>query len=473
MFAVWAILVVDSVFTGFVSEIRKDVRNSAPDLMVTALPHDTSYEALRAAIEADAAVVTTAPRLRHHGMFQPLRPLRFAERALGSSQVDFDHTEHGFAQLVGIDPVREEAVTGLRQWLVRAPEEFATRPVRGWPSTEAVSPVLDDPDPKAKALLLLPDEIEWQARRRAALPVEPNVANHQSAWPGLLLGWRRIRNLPGIQVGDPFDLVCAAFPSDGKGGAVLQTDSERMAFAGWFATGHRMVDETAAMLPIETLRTLLGQPAWDPLAIDVVTDVAVRLRTDLTPADVAATATRLQAAVQAVLPAGSAPCLVVDWEGQNEVFLSAVAHEQGMMQFVLFVVMLVAAFVIYATLHMMVTQKVKDIGILAAVGGSPRGIGLVFLFGGLAVALVGTLLGVGIGVLSAVYLNDANDWFFANTGLELFPRRLFDLPAVPCDLAPSWIAKVAIGAVVLALVVAFVPSRKAARMHPVAALSYE
>lgn len=474
MFAVWAILVVDSVFTGFVSEIRKDVENSAPDLLVTDLPHDTSYEALRVAIEAKSdVVVATAPRLRHHGMFHALRTPPRAERALGSSQVDFDHTEHGFAQLVGIDPAREQVVSGLRAWLQRAPEEFETRPVRGLPSTHRSSPVLDERDPQKLARLQLPDDVEWRARRRAGLQTEPLAANHRAIWPGVLLGWRRIRNAYWVEFGDPFDLVCASFLADGKGTAQLQTHSDRLAFAGWFATGHRMVDETSALLPIETLRTLLGHDASDPLAIDLVTDVAVRLRAGLSPASVDRTKQELRIAVQAVLPASAKPCLVVDWEEQNQVFLSAVAHEQGMMQFVLFVVMLVAAFVIYATLHMMVTQKVKDIGILAAIGGSPRSIGMVFLLGGLTVALIGTSLGIATGVLSAIYLNDANDWFFAHTGLELFPRRLFDLRAVPCDLAPSWIAKVAIGALLLALLVAFLPSRKAARMNPVTALSYE
>ncbi|MFY9343642.1 MAG: FtsX-like permease family protein [Planctomycetota bacterium] len=474
MFAVWAILVVDSVFTGFVAEIRTDVRHSAPDLLVTGLPHDTSYELVRQAIAAAGAeVVAQAPRLRHHGMFQPLRQGPRGVRSFGSSQVDFDHTENGFAQLLGIDPLAEEAVTGLRSWLVRAPEEFALRPLAALPSTHGVSPVLDERDPAQKSRLRLPPEVEWQARRRAGLPVEPQVADHRASWPGMLLGWRRIRNAPGVQAGDPFDLVCASFPRDAKGEVQLHTHSLRVAFAGWFASGHRMFDETEVLVPIETLRTLLGHDATDPLAIDLVTDVAVRLRADLLPAQRAAVAPRLQAAVQAVLPAGSAPCLVVDWEGQNTVFLSAVAHEQGMMQFVLFVVMLVAAFVIYATLHMMVTQKIKDIGILAAIGGTPRGIGAVFLIGGLCVALVGTALGTGLGIASAIHLNGANEWFFAHTGLELFPRRLFDLRAVPCHLEPSWIAQVAVLAVVLALLVAVLPARKAARLHPVEALSYE
>ncbi|MBM3963320.1 MAG: ABC transporter permease, partial [Planctomycetes bacterium] len=271
---------------------------------------------------------------------------------------------------------------------------------------------------------------------------------------------------------EPFDVVCASF-TGGDGSAALHTHSLRVGFAGCFATGSRTVDAGMVLLPIETLRTMLGQDAADPASVDVVTDVAVRLRDGLSPAAVAATAAALRARVQAALPPDARPCLVADWQQQNETFLSAVAHEQGMMQFVLFVVMLVAAFVIYATLHMMVVQKVKDIGILAALGGSPRSVGGVFLVSGLAVALVGTALGLLAGVLSAWNLNAANEWMFANFQLELFPRRLFDLREVPCRLEPSWIATVAAGAIALAVIVAAVPSRQAARMHPVLCLSRE
>lgn len=468
MFAVWAIVIVDSVFTGFVSQIRSDVRSSATDLLVTDLPHDTGYESLRAAIESDEDVVHTAPRLRHHGLLQPLRQPRGPGRTQGSSQVDFDHTENGFALLVGIDPLREEATSGLRQWLQRGPEELATR----YSGDFWRSPVLDEPDPARRAQMLLPDAAEWSARGRTGLPREPKSELHHSIWPGVLFGWQRNRRLGWFPEAEPFDVVCASFLGR-DGAATLHTHSLRVAFAGCFATGHRAVDEAMVLLPIQTLRTLLGHDEFDPQSIDLVTDVAVRLRSGLSAAAVAAAKARLRDRVQALLPAGSGPCLCADWEEQNQVFLSAVMHEQGMMQFVLFVVMLVAAFVIYATLHMMVVQKVKDIGILAAVGGAPRSIGAVFLLGGFTVALVGTALGIGLGVLSATYLNDANDWLHARTGLELFPRSLFDLRAVPCDLQPSWIATVAIGAIVLALVVAFIPSRKAARMNPVLALSHE
>jgi lipoprotein-releasing system permease protein len=469
MFAVWAILLVDSVFAGFVSQIHTDVRRSTTQLMVTDLPHDTDFAVLEPALLAERDLVeAVAPRLRQHGMLQQRRAPRGGERRVESSQVDFDHTANGFAILLGIDPLREVAVSRLRDWIDRAPGEIA-RYREPWPR----SVVLDEPDPHRRARLLVPDSVEWQARKRAGLRVEDRGENHHSAWPGALLGWRRIGSVPAVLVGDPLDVVVASFPADGKGGAALHTHTMPLAFAGWFASGHRMFDETTVLLPIDTLRTLLGHDPMSDGSLALVTDVAIKLRRELDGSALAAAQQRLQAAVQKVLPAGSKPCLVVDWEQQNEVFLSAVAHEQGMMQFVLFVVMLVAAFVIYATLHMMVTQKIKDIGILAALGGSPSAIGAVFLLGGVTVGTLGTVLGIGIGIVSAIYLNDANDWFYATFELELFPRRLFDLPRVPCDLSPSWIAKVGIGALLLALVVAWLPARKAARLHPVTALSHE
>lgn len=470
MFAVWAIILVDSVFTGFVTQIRTDVRASACDLLLSNLPHETSYRRLLPALQDDD-VAATAPRLRHFGMLQP-KVGRKQRSDRGSNLLDFEsRTENGYALLLGIDPVREEAIGGLRPWVQRGPQELDDRyPGHG---SFVRSPVLDEPDAERKASLLLPDADEWRARERAGLPRPKSAKLYESIWPGVLFGWRRIESMRyEPDIADPFDLVCATFQGP-DGAATVTTPTLRVAYAGTFATGARTFDEATVLLPIRTLRTLLGHDPSDPGSKDIVSDVAIRLRADLPAGARAACKQRLQQRVQALLGPGAAPCACYDWEEQNVVFLSAVAHEQGMMQFVLFVVMLVAAFVIYATLHMMVTQKVRDIGILAALGGSPRSIGGVFLFGGLAVALFGTALGVGIGLLSAVYLNAANDWLFAHTGLELFPRTLFDLKEVPCDLQPSWIAIVAIGAIVLSLVVAYLPSRQAARLHPVAALAHE
>ncbi len=467
-FAVWSMILVNSVFTGFVGEIRADVRRGTPELIVTDLPLDTGYEPLRAALEADDAVAATAPRLRHHGLLQPLRTPSGREPGAEGAELHFDHMQSGFALLLGIDPDREAAVSPLREWIGRSETVLAAHAIHLPAAT-----VLDEPDAQRRAQLLVPDQVEWLARRRAGLRLDSSRAEHRSTWPGVLLGWRRLAYTPWLREGDPLDLLTAASVPTSDGAPQLRTHRLRVAFAGWFATSYRAFDETTALLPIETLRTMLGHDLADPNGIDLVTDVAIRLRPGLGAAQVAAAATRLRDAVQAQLPPGSRPCSVLDWQQQNTVFLSAVATEQAMMQFVLFVVMLVAAFVIYAVLHMMVVQKWKDIGILAALGGTPRSIGAVFLLCGLVVAGLGAGLGTALGVLSALHLNDANDWLFAHTGLELFPRSLFDLQRVPVRLETAWLLQVAAGAILLALLVALLPARQAARMNPVQALSHE
>ena len=390
---------------------------------------------------------------------------------MGSSQLDFDHARSGFALLLGVDPLREPATSNLVGWLQRAPDQFQKH--LPFPSELRQSTVLEEADPRRRAQFLLPDEVEWLARQRVGLPVERDVASYRSSAPGVLFGAERLLRMPWLREGDPLDLVCASVHAPQPGVAALQTHSLRVAFAGCFTTGHRGFDEPTVLVPIEALRTLLGQDAADPDSLDLITDVAVRVQPGLADEALVAAKARLQAAVQAKLPPGSEPCAVLDWREQNPVMLGAIAHEQAMMQFVLFVVMLVAATVIFATLHLMVVQKTKDIGILASIGGAPRSIGTVFLLGGFTVAVIGTTLGIGLGVLSVWQLNPFNEWLYATFGVEIFPRALFDLTGIPVQLELDWVIAVGVGALLLSLLVAWLPSRKASRMHPVQALSHE
>lgn len=465
-FAVWAMLVVDGVFTGFVRDIRTNVENSAPPLLLTDLPHDSDFGELREVL-ADDDVVAMAPRLRQYAMLQPVSHKRPQRLKRGSSELDFDHTKNGFAMLLGIDPLLEPSVVDVDSWLQRGAAEVNRRNGNAQPSE-----VFAEPDEERRAELLLPDKVEWEARIDAGMAYEKKLEDHTSSLPGILLGWRRVFSLYPMGNGDPFEIVCAAFVDTGDGIA-MRPYSKPVICAGWFGSGNRMFDEATVLLPIETLRTMLGHDEMDPGSVQLVTDVAIRPRDGLTESELVALQTRLQKRVQDVLPDDAKPCSVLTWQEQNIVYLRAVAQEHRMMQLVLMIVMLVSAFVIYATLHMMVVQKIKDIGIVAAIGGSPNGIGSVFLLTGTVVGVIGSILGVVLGYLSSIWLNPVNDWLYATFEIEIFPRALFDLQGVPCHLEPSWVVTVAIAAMLLAIVVALIPARKASRMNPVTALSFE
>jgi len=99
--AVWALIVVPSIFSGFIADIHSQTRRTSPDLLLTSLPNDSDYGPLQQALAEDRDVVATAPRLRHYGMLYPRRG--GSDRPF-SVEVDFNAVGTNFVQLIGIDP---------------------------------------------------------------------------------------------------------------------------------------------------------------------------------------------------------------------------------------------------------------------------------------------------------------------------------------------------------------------------------
>lgn len=455
MVAVWSLIVVRGVFSGFIEDIRSDVRRSSPDLLITTLPQETSFDRLQEALAGEPDIEALAPRLRHYGIFFQRTSAAFTQ----SMELEFSSIDSNFVQLVGVDPELERTVTDFDGWLERGRSLLFT-------NQQARPPELG-PE------LQVPAELEWEARTRLGLPAPATAAEHRALWPGLLLGRERANYLRRHRIGDPLDLLSVDYLPNPQGGARAVTLQRTFAFAGAYQTGARLFDETMAIVPIEPLRSMLGHDALDSDSVDLCSDVAVRAAPGLSLDQLEALAGRLLPKVRAALGPQGQQAEILTWEQQNAVFLDAVDTERAMTTLVLFAVMLIAAFLIYATLHMMVTQKTKDIGILLALGGSPRGIGQIFTRCGFVIGGIGALGGLALGLLSLHNLNALNDWLYTTVGFELFPRNLFALPKVPYRIEPEWMAGVAIAAFLLTLFVAWIPAKKAARLPPVKALSYE
>ena len=88
------------------------------------------------------------------------------------------------------------------------------------------------------------------------------------------------------------------------------------------------------------------------------------------------------------------PYRVDDWQKQNSSLFSALKLEKFAMGVILLLIVLVASFNIVSTLIMVVTDKIREIGILRAMGLTARDITRIFVLQGVVIGLIGTALGI-------------------------------------------------------------------------------
>ncbi len=161
------------------------------------------------------------------------------------------------------------------------------------------------------------------------------------------------------------------------------------------------------------------------------------------------------------------------WEQKQGPLLAAVAVESAILNVLLFLIIAVAGFGILAIFYMIVVEKTRDIGILKALGASSGGVLSIFVSYGLGLGIVGSGVGVVLGLLFVWKINTIEAWLTWATGIEVFDQRIYYFPSIPTHVQPIMVFWVACGAVGIAVLASILPARRAARLHPVQALRYE
>jgi lipoprotein-releasing system permease protein len=222
-----------------------------------------------------------------------------------------------------------------------------------------------------------------------------------------------------------------------------------------FESGHFEYDSTLAMIHIEDAERLFR----------VEGPVGVRLRIkDMQEAP------RVAAQLSGLLDPGLA---VRDWSRQNRTWFAAVQTEKRMMFIILTLIIAVAAFNLVSTLVMTVTEKHPDIAILRTLGASPGSVMLVFIVQGALIGTIGTLLGVGAGLLIANNLDIIVPAIEHLLGVQFLPKDIYVISTLPSDPRASDIVPITCISLALALVATLYPSWRAARVRPAEALRYD
>ena len=163
----------------------------------------------------------------------------------------------------------------------------------------------------------------------------------------------------------------------------------------------------------------------------------------------------------------------VDWMQQKRNFIRALNLEKQMIAVVLSLIIAVAAFNIVSMMVMVVTDKKSDIAILRTIGMTPKRIVKIFFYQGLSIGLIGIVVGTLLGLLLALNIESVISGIETILGFQFFPKDVFYINRFPSVIQLNDVLSVVIGAIVLAVIAAIYPARRAGKVNISEVLRHE
>lgn len=153
------------------------------------------------------------------------------------------------------------------------------------------------------------------------------------------------------------------------------------------------------------------------------------------------------------------------WQEQNAALFTALELEKKGMALAIFIIMVVAAFNIVGTLAMVVAFKTREIGILLAMGLTPRGVSRIFLAQGAIIGMVGTALGLVLGLALSFAIDH---W-----RLIRIAESVYFISHLPVRTEPLDVLAVVVASLLVAVLATLPPARRATQLTPVDAIRAE
>lgn len=242
---------------------------------------------------------------------------------------------------------------------------------------------------------------------------------------GIILGAGVARKL-GAGLGDTLTATSPA-------GVVLAVK-----VVGLFRTGIVAVDDSETYVLIKKAQILQDRP-------NVINAIRIRL-TDYRVADIVAKEIEDRYGYR-----------VVSWQEANEGVLGIFVIQNGIMYSTTGAILVVACFGIFNIISTVVFEKARDIAILKSLGFTRVDIRNIFMLEGLAVGLMGSLLGWAVGYGLTEFL----------AAIKFDVRGMVEIQGFVLLRSPGPYLASAMAAIVSSTLAAWLPARRAARLNPV------
>ncbi|WP_322891419.1 MULTISPECIES: ABC transporter permease [unclassified Yoonia] len=286
----------------------------------------------------------------------------------------------------------------------------------------------------------------------AIVDSERTIGNIDDLPNGIALGSALAANL-GLGLGDRIEITTRSGAATPMGQSTRRNAYEVVYI---FSTGRYQIDEVRAYLPFEVAQTIFNRDG-------VADELDIRLD-DINQSE---------ALKQEIANAAGPNTWAYSWQDRVGRFLRALTIEDNVMFIILSILVLVASMNIISGLIMLVKNKGRDVGILRTMGLTEGSILRIFFICGAGIGTIGTALGVILGCLFAIYIDQIFSLVNYVAGGGVWDPSIRGIYNVPAELHLSDVLKAVSLSLGLSWIITIFPARRAARMNPVEALRYE